>query len=264
MNIWALIFWLLGWWPLGVAWWRLWSTSLCHALGWAAIAWLASGAALLFEPQPSPGWSVYRYTSLCLMGATAVAVLGARRPHVEAWNFVLLGLLGVMFLPVFESWILRTNPADPLRILFLTATLVAGILNYISWLHFPANLVFAVFCGWEIVRLYELNETVSAANVPIGEISLLSVPWLMLGRLQSLRPERYEVNRIWRDFRVRYGMFWSLRVREQFNNSLRHAGIAVELAWHGIEGAAAASFDPALDAELSRILRATLKRFLPE
>jgi hypothetical protein len=39
-----------------------------------------------------------RYLALCLTGCVGVAVLGARRPGVGAWDFVLLGLLAVLLL----------------------------------------------------------------------------------------------------------------------------------------------------------------------
>ena len=47
------------------------------------------------------------YTALSLTGCAGVAVLGARRPGVGPWNFVLLGLLAVMLLPLAEGLLSR-------------------------------------------------------------------------------------------------------------------------------------------------------------
>jgi len=40
-------------------------------------------------------------------GCAGVAVLGARRPGMTAWNFVVAGLLAVLLLPVARDWAIR-------------------------------------------------------------------------------------------------------------------------------------------------------------
>src|SRR5882724_5107505 len=80
--------------------WRAWranrGTALGHAVGWAAAAW----AAFLFGGNGALG----RYVALSLTGCAGVAVLGARRPHVGAWDFVVGSLLAVLLLPVAQGW----------------------------------------------------------------------------------------------------------------------------------------------------------------
>src|SRR4051812_14823774 len=78
-------------------------TSLSHALSWFLLAW-ACWAWLVLDDNET-----LRYLALCMTGCAGVAVLGARRPYVGAWNFVVLGLLAVMMLPVVEALILRTS-----------------------------------------------------------------------------------------------------------------------------------------------------------
>src|SRR5262249_48225547 len=82
--------------PLNRAWGASRGTSLTHALAWASGAWLAwlylaIGPAIWGERvrvvEPA------RYVALCLTACAGVAVLGARRPALWAWNFVVLGLL---------------------------------------------------------------------------------------------------------------------------------------------------------------------------
>ena len=84
--------------------WRAWranrGTALAHAVGWAVAAWAAWLAAFLFGGDGALG----RYVALSLTGCAGVAVLGARRPHVGAWNFVVASLLAVLLLPVAQGF----------------------------------------------------------------------------------------------------------------------------------------------------------------
>src|SRR5260221_8213543 len=108
--------------PIGLAIWAHRRTSLSHALVWALIAWLGWGFAFLsaeFDPA--------RYCAVGLTGCAGVAVLGARRPHVYAWNFVVVGLFAVMVLPIVETHIIGTRSLDGLRVLFLASAVAVGI-----------------------------------------------------------------------------------------------------------------------------------------
>src|SRR5439155_7670139 len=146
---------LIGFYPLLRAWWANRQTSLFQALNWVLAAWLAwiltvlfsdpSGAARPLDPT--------RYLALCLTGCAGVAVLGARRPHVGAWNFVVLGLLAVMLLPLLETVIAGAPSLDLLRVLFLSATLAVGVLNYLPTRLAPAVVLVALGCAGETVLL---------------------------------------------------------------------------------------------------------------
>ncbi len=89
---------LTGFYPLWRAWRANRRTTLRHAIGWSAAAWTAwVGAAGL-----GPDTELARYLALALTGCAGVAVLGARRPIVAAWNFVVASLLVVLLWPVVE------------------------------------------------------------------------------------------------------------------------------------------------------------------
>src|SRR5262249_61185707 len=87
---------LIGLYPLLRAWWANRQTTLFQALNWALAAWLAWILTLFVaDPRGTPGQlDAARYLALCLTGCARVAVLGARRPHVGAWEFVCVGFLG--------------------------------------------------------------------------------------------------------------------------------------------------------------------------
>src|ERR1017187_10383750 len=104
--------------PIGRAIWANRGTSLLHALVWAMIAWLMWGVAFLCDDLEGAAVQPVRYCALCLTGCAGVAVLGARRPHVFAWNFVVLCLFAVMGWPLVETQIIGTKTFDGLRIVF--------------------------------------------------------------------------------------------------------------------------------------------------
>src|ERR1700756_5554100 len=89
---------LSGFYPLYRAWRGAAGTTLRHSVVWAFLAWGGWCAAALLDGSPALG-----YLALCLTACAGVAVLGARRPGVGAWDFVVLGLLAVLLLPLAES-----------------------------------------------------------------------------------------------------------------------------------------------------------------
>src|SRR5262249_55111939 len=106
-------------------------SSLFHAFLWAVGAWTVRGLALAAEFGTPERAFFLRYLALCLTGCAAVAVLGARRPGVVAWNFVVLGLLAVLLLPLAEGLLTGgRGQLDGVRAVFLAGTVAVGVLNY--------------------------------------------------------------------------------------------------------------------------------------
>src|SRR5881392_2851339 len=101
------------------------STALFHAVVWAWLAWAGWGLALGWDAKP---WG---YLALGLTGCAGVAVLGARRPGAAAWNFVVVGLLAVLLLPLAEG-ALTGIPVQlgAVRTAFLIVLLGTVIVNY--------------------------------------------------------------------------------------------------------------------------------------
>src|SRR5438128_6745252 len=133
MRVVLLLIFLAGGWPLARAWQANRRTALIQAIHWAIAAWLAWLLTFLLGQSAGtqPGVEPARYLALCLTGCSGVAVLGARRPHVGVWNFVVLGLLAVLLLPLAENILAGKESWGTLRFAFLGATLAVGILNYL-------------------------------------------------------------------------------------------------------------------------------------
>jgi hypothetical protein len=252
---------IAGFYPLVRVWRAQRRTSLQHAVIWAGAAWAAWGLALVFGTPHRFGLDPWRYLALCITGGAGVAVLGARRPGVAAWDLVVVGLLAVMLLPLGESLFLGTPALDWLRLVFLVGTLAVGMLNYAPTnLAFPALLLGAV-CFGECLVLFSADLLGSPGALNVLHLSLLVVPWLGLALWQRT-PAEHPFDRLWLDFRNCFGLFWGQRVREQFNRGAAHAGLPGYLYWHGWEQGK--KDDPPTEGqwrEMQAILMALLKRF---
>jgi len=253
-----VLFWLLF---LGgiVPWFRAWQvnagSSLRHALAWAWAAWGVWGLALLAEGGI--------YVALSLTAAAGVAVLGARRPGVSAWNFVVAGLLAVLLLPLAENAILDTSPrlGGP-RLLFLAATLLVTLLNYLPTRQAPTALALGMVSAVELAVL--AGAETWTPGQPVVRVLLATLPWLAWAAVRSAPPASSQFDETWLHFRDRFGLVWSQRVREQFNNAAHHAGWPVVLRWSGLRiRPGSPPLDETTKDGILTTLHAILKRFEP-
>ncbi|HYV37100.1 MAG TPA: hypothetical protein VE988_15445 [Gemmataceae bacterium] len=245
--------------PLAQAWLANRSTTLIHALSWTASAWLAWFCVLQAGANSGPP----SYIALCLTGCAGIAVLGARRPIVTAWNFVLLALLGVLLLPMAENAILNTPLLDPLRVAFICGTLVVAVLNYLpTRLGIPVLLV-GTACAVELLLLMNAQESWPAMK-HMNHWLLPAACWIAWLATRRRWQDHAEFDCLWLKFRDRFGLMWSQRIREQFNKAAANAGWPVILRWSGLrkttrEVTLAASEQTAIVTAL----REMLKRFGP-
>ena len=259
MQIVLIILMVVGLLPIGLALWANRATSLLHALVWTLIAWLSWGTAFLFADLGIPGVEPSQYVALCLTGCAGVAVLGARRPHVFAWNFVVLGLFAVMALPLVETHIIGTQSLGGLRIFFIAGTIAVGLLNYLPTRLGPAAAVLMLVCSFEVAQLNQPARLVILyAPPPRFDWLLPIIPWIAWSCLKYDDSQRSAFDRLWLSFRDRWGFVWSQRVREQFNNAAENAGWPVKLTWQGLVRETEA---PANEEKYQATLHATMQRF---
>lgn len=265
--LWIIIF-LSGIFPLSLAWLANRRTALAHALLWGLAAWVAWGWAgfLSYGPR-EPRGAVVRYVALCVTGCVAVAVLGARRPGLAAWNFVVVGLLAVLLLPLVENF----ASGGPLRLEWFRAALVGGViavgvLNYLPTRLGPAAVLLGVVVAVELVGLAGPEELAQRVQpiLPRLRLGLALVPWVGLWCCWRRPLLGSECDRLWRAFRDRFGLVWGQRLREQFNHSATHAGWPVFLSWQGLRRKPGSPpIDPDTQAAMAATLCALMKRFGP-
>lgn len=269
MQTTCFLIYLSSFYPLLAAWRANRKGTLSLALGWAIAAWACWGWVILSDSAwQSPLAHNVRYAALCLTGCAGVAVLGARRPIVRVWNFVVAALLLVLFLPVAESTVVgRSLFLSAVQALFVGAVLAVAVVNYVPTRLGPAAALLAVTCTIDLLVLAGpagLVESIRPAT-PFARWLLVMIPWVAYGRI-ALRPRiATELDRTWLDFRDRHGLVWAQRVREQFNNAARNAGWRAVLRWRGLwfyDGASVR--EPEQLEEMENVLRSLLKRFGPE
>jgi hypothetical protein len=228
---------LSGLYPIGCAIRADWKTTLLHALFWALAAWFTWTAVAMLEGVPKADSRPARYLALAMNGCASIAILGARRPGVRAWNFVVFGLLVVMAFLWLES---RLAPDDVIlhrvRTILMASAIGIGALNYLPTRLAPAALMLALGAGLEIVSLTGSEPLVMRLEParPVGLLTLALVPWVSFAQIRQRSKVRSEFDQTWLDFRDRFGFIWAQRLREQFNNSAAHADWPVLLRWQGL------------------------------
>ena len=240
-------------------------TALIHGVQWGMAAWCGWGLAIFLDglttlvPASNPSLPIYG--ALCLTGCAAVAVLGARRPQAAAWNFVVVGLLAVMFLPLAEEAIIGTHSLDWMRIAFLGVTLGIGLVNYLPTRFGPAAFLAAIACAAELIALAAPRGWQFSKEADMIRLCLLAAPGLALAMWRCFPSDQAsELDRMWRDFRDRWGLVWAQRVREQFNRVAANAGWPVTLTWSGFTFQQ--QVDAATRAAIRDALSALLRRFV--
>jgi hypothetical protein len=258
---------LTSYFPLWYAWRTNRDTSLWQAVLWAVVAWTAWVVAFFvegFAGEASGRMAVY--LALCLTGCAGVAVLGARQPGLNAWNFVVLGLLAVFCLPLFPPLIDgRPFELDGPQMYFLSAVLAFTFLNYFWTRRLSCFLVLsAIYLILEILYVRGLEgrwQIASHRTRHLIHVQLSVFPWLVAISLYGLCCYGGEALWLWWEFRDRYGALWALRVQDQFNRAAVHAGLPVRIDW-----GCGVVYDPpgseqTNEAKAAELLKAVLKRF---
>jgi hypothetical protein len=264
----CLLVWFSGVYPLWRALQANRQTSLFQAICWGVASWAAWGLALVYGASwPSLAATASYLTALSVTGCSAIAVLGARRPGVSAWNGVVAALLAVNLLPLAESLLgLGILQLNIFRLTCLAGTLAVGVLNYLPTHFAPAALTLLLGCALELTSLVPSAHLGKDYRLvfELGWIPIVFTPWVAYLSI-CRRPAASEFDRLWLDFRDRFGFVWAQRLREQFNRSAANTGWPVVLRWQGLRllpGSRGPG--PASQQAMVDTLRALLKRFGPE
>jgi hypothetical protein len=212
--------------PLGAAWWHNSGKTLRHAISWAILAWAAWLAATIW-----PG-ILTSYAALSLTGCAGIAVLGARRPGVAAWDFIVASLLIVLWLAWAEGLLAGVElKLGTFRLNFLGTLLAVTLINYL-----PTRMRWGVIllAGGVAVEFWQLW----TGELQVNRNHLLLVaasPWVASLGWEILPPGANAFDQNWKRFRDRYGVVWGQRLREQFNRAAANAKWNCHLHWRGLE-----------------------------
>jgi len=264
-----MLFWLClalhltGIWPLCRAWQANRHTALFPSIHWLIAAWVGSAWNLLALARGSSDIAAVRYVALSLSCAATVAVLGARRPGLYAWNFVVAALLLVTLMPVVETLVRGHFRLDMVRAFFVSGLITVAILNYVPTRLGWAAIFFGLGAFLEVGSLLDIKAGASAPTALAGAFLLSLSPWVGLITLSSLPIPATAFDQAWFDFRDRFGMMWSQRLREQFNRAAMNAGWPVILYWNGLRVMAGEHLPSREEQEeVLKTLKALMKRFM--
>lgn len=255
-------------------------TTLVIPWAWALLTFACITAANLYATfvlqdridNPWGSFSSIHFLAACGTLCPLVALVGAKRPQHNAWNFVVLSLWGMLALPAAE-------------VIFLQPGQILEINSFRSW--FLLLLIAAEFFNFMATRY-----AISCALLVVAQLIWLA-PWLpfvlwfpagrfdweLLGLLcasagiitawtVTLRPTHADnaYDRLWFDFRDSFGLFWSLRLIERVNDTAKQAGWDFDLGWSGFrtkqDFKPLGKLPPEIDAALRNCLQGLLRRFV--
>lgn len=223
---------LAGLWLWLAATWGGWGLA-----GWAGMSLDSPGAIDL-------GW----YTVAILSLVPPVAVLGARRPIHRTWPwFVLLPLVGVFAWPAFSAMSRGWPPApwtleEPLLVGY-GLVLVMGSGNYLGlrntvpallWIAAQLLLV-GVLCPATQARLPPAWIVRSSSTLLVAASAWLASRTVGRRADSDAPGGAIGFDRAWLDFRETFGIVWTRRVQERFNEGMRLQSQPVRLGMQGLE-----------------------------
>ncbi len=257
------------------AWWlirlrrRLEGTVLLHTWYWGVwllvVATLAVFAGRWWELSPSVRDSL-KWLLLSAGFCPFVARLGAKRPQHRAWHWIVLSFWVIAGLPAWQS--IAAGRAfrvgllwDGLLVLLLlmqTADCLATRVWAAPWFLSAGQLLLHPDPRWW--KALPDSPALVVMAFLLGSIGLLA----LLRGWQPLPRTALGWTRVWRDFRDRMGVLWSLRLLQRFEQDSRQDETRVLLRWDGFVEADASGFRflEALPEETERLMRNLLRRFV--
>lgn len=251
---------------------RLRGTTLLTAWYWGVAFSLACVSVATVDLVPgilAPTWSdllwyVTAVTGLC----PAIAVLGARRPGSQVWTlFVILPLLAVLGWPAMTV-LMRGFPPQQLHLeapplVAFGLVLLMGYGNYVGT-RFGWSVLLAAAGEGLLVAPVAMSTPDGGTFRALGLICVLLAAVLATVASRRSTGSTRGLGRVWSDFRNSFGVVWSRRIMERFNQQALEERWVVRLepggfVWGGDRDSASRE-----SAEAERFLRWLLRRFVDE
>jgi hypothetical protein len=264
----------LALWPITQLFRSMSRTALRSAAVWVMmteVAWLAFDMHVVRSGGEGWNWMLsFRLAIGALVLAPIVSVLGARRPGELAWNFIVLSLLIVFTLPILEQLLLGKTiesgrvALDGPRSAIFGIVVGVGVVNYLATIFWPAALWFGAAAAFEIASLGPWTTAPADAvwrHAVAGMCFAGSAwsAWWIRRRVRQIAGVEAE----WARFRNGWGLIWSARVRERWNDMARQQEWPWRLGFGGLESIAnAPPADPERRRAAEEHLRFLLRRFL--
>ncbi|MFO0914486.1 MAG: hypothetical protein U0795_16120 [Pirellulales bacterium] len=223
--------------------------------------------------------SAVRYAADTLLLTPFIALLGAKRPQDQGWQWIVVSLWGVLLVPLAQ-WLAFGQGTFRLHLtwqVFMAILVLAQLANFSGTSQFSSAVVWSlgqwVLLAPALHRLMPFESMTSQPGVawgrPLGMTLLAGAAW-WAGTLAGNWDRRGRSwDRAWLDFRDLYGAAWGLRVLERINQPAELAGWPVRLNWsrgftetEGAAGDPSRVDQPEWTHEIDRAMRTVLRRFV--
>ncbi len=209
-----------------------------------------------------------------------LARLGAKRPQYHAWDFIVASFLLVLFGAVLA--VMARGRSDHLPSLFQIVMAVGIAMQWFDNVLTPGVVAATLFGTAQILLLGTASGYWSAdAGTAVWSLQVVACALVVRRYYLGPAPPR-GWHGVWQSFRNRYGVLWSLRVRERCNADAERAAWPWRLTWDGWvhitpqehptsapvdeplldDGAAGALETAELDPVVARAFRHVLQRFV--
>ena len=251
-------------------------TTLTTTANWglfAAVVWATTVtlSAFVYSHRPTVQDQLWYWTAVVSV-VPPIAVLGAKRPGSEAWNFfVLLPLVLVLGWPALTVWTSAGPGAlrveSPVLIGFVLV-LVMGCGNYIATRLAFAALLYALSV---VLVLAPCSTVAVSTGISAGGYRSVGVASLLLavflGRSILRQPTLFAngPERVWNDFREMFGIVWMKRAMDRINEEFaEREQWPARLGTEGLEWTTAPTPEERsrVEARLTYALRWLLRRFV--
>jgi len=220
-------------------------TTLRTAWNWAAggmLLWGVAWTASLLDPAIPAGiadqlWYAAALVLLC----APIAVLGAKRPGARVWAwFILFPLLLVLGWPAWFAWREGWPPRDLVLVepafWAFVAVSIMGVGNYLGtrWAFSALLFELALLCVVAPLSAYRWNWLPGQELGRIlGTFSLIAAVWIPRLTAPPRPVGAHGLELVWWDFRDWFGIVWSRRLLERFNEMCRQSRLPVRLELEG-------------------------------
>jgi hypothetical protein len=196
-----------------------------------------------------------------------MSLLGAKRPQDAAWHFIVASLWGIQAMPAAEA--LWLKPGQPLAIVDFRAYLLLGLMVLALLVYLPTRFWLSAIlaAAGQFALCWNFLPWTLADNrsTVIGMVCLLlgAIAALVSARRPSPAPP---LDRVWLDFRDRFGALWGARVLERINADAALRQAPMRLGWSGFcsadRGEPMAEIPPEARDELRLSFVNLLRRFV--
>jgi hypothetical protein len=247
---------------------RIAATTLVGPWVWCLVSLAALGsveAAFTLEMVDDALAVPLRFAAAVGVFSPWMSLLGAKRPQDTAWHFIVASLWGIQAMPAAEALWLR--PGQPMAIIDFRYYLLLGLVALSLLVYLPTRFWLSAFIAavGQFLLASSFQPWASQRATAYGIVCLCVAAYVALITARR-RHQASGFDRLWLDFRDRFGALWAARVLERINAEAAQRRAPLRLGWSGFYDSATGQpldeIPPQLRPELRQSFVNLLRRFV--